>query len=64
MTQAAKFLAEVEAFLDRSKMSATAFGKGAVNDPNFVGDIRDGRLPSLGLVDRVHDFIRSQDVAA
>lgn len=64
MTHAQAFLAEVEAFLERSGMSATAFGKTALNDPNFVGDLRSGRMPSLGLVDRVHDFIRSQEASA
>lgn len=61
MTQAEAFLAEIEAFLNRTKMTATAFGRAAVNDPNFVGDLRTkGRKPNLGLVDRVHDFMRRQ----
>ncbi len=64
MTQAEIFLAEIDAFLDRSKMSATAFGRGAVNDPNFVRDLRAGRMPNLGLVERVHQFIRSQEASA
>jgi hypothetical protein len=64
MTHAEAFLTEVEAFLARSGMSATAFGRTALNDPNFVGDLRSGRMPSLGLVDRVHDFIRSQEASA
>lgn len=55
------FLAEVEAFLARTKMSASAFGHGAVNDPNFVGDLRKGRMPSLRLADEVHQFMRSHD---
>ncbi|HXJ59410.1 MAG TPA: hypothetical protein VNU68_22430 [Verrucomicrobiae bacterium] len=45
-------------------MTASAFGKAAVNDPNFVGDLRTGRKPNLGLVDRVHEFIKSQEEAA
>ncbi len=64
MTHAEAFLAEIEAFLKRSGMSASAFGKSALNDPNFVGDLRDGRMPSLGLVDRVHEFIRAQEASA
>lgn len=40
-------------------MSATAFGRQALNDPNFVHDVRVGRLPNLGLVGRVQTFIRS-----
>ncbi len=64
MTQAEKFLADIEAFLDRSKMSATSFGKACLNDTNFVGDLRSGRQPSLGLVDRVNAFIQSQEASA
>jgi hypothetical protein len=51
------FLNEIEAFLERSGMTPSAFGKGAVQDPNFVGDLRAGRSPSLGLVERVYLFI-------
>lgn len=59
MTQAEAFLAEVEAYIDRTKITATAFGRAAVNDPNFVSDLRTGRKPNLGLVDRVHAFMRA-----
>ena len=62
MTQAEAFLDEIDRFLDRSKMTATAFGRAAVNDPNFVGDLRNkGRKPNLGLVDRVHAFMREHE---
>lgn len=64
MTHAEKFLAEIDAFLERTGTSATAFGKGAVNDPNLVGDLRAGRMPNLGLVERVHAFMRSQEANA
>lgn len=64
MTYAEKFLSEVDAFIADSGMTATAFGRAAVNDPNFVGDLRKGRKPNLGLVDRVHDFIKSQQESA
>lgn len=60
MTQAEAFLAEIDGFLSRTQMSATAFGRAAVNDPNFVGDLRNGRKPNLGVVDRVHTFMRAQ----
>lgn len=63
-TSAQSFLSDIEAFLERTKMTASAFGRAAVNDPNFVGDLRGGRMPNLGLVDRVHQFIQSQGEAA
>lgn len=62
MTQAEAFLAEIDQFLASSQMTATAFGRAAVNDPNFVGDLRKGRNPNLGLVDRVYDFMRRQSM--
>lgn len=61
MRMVAEFLADIDTFLARSGMSATAFGKVAVGDPNFVNDVRTGRAPSLRLVERVYEFIRSHD---
>lgn len=61
MTHAERFLADIEAFLIRSGMTATAFGTAALNDPSFVPDLRNGRKPNLGLVDRVHTFIEAHD---
>lgn len=64
MSSADAFLSEIDAFLERSRMTATAFGKAAVNDPSFVPDLRAGRKPNLGLVDRVYEFIKSQEANA
>lgn len=58
MLTAKSFLAQIEAFLERTEMSATAFGVEAVRDPNFVADLRAGRMPSLRLVERVDEFMR------
>ena len=60
LTTAQKFVADVEAFLKASSMSATAFGIEALKDPSFVRDLRKGRKPGLDIVDRVHAFIRSK----
>lgn len=60
MSHAETFLAEVDSFLSRSGMSPSAFGREAINDPNFVSDLKKGRMPSLGLVDRIHDFMRER----
>ena len=38
-------------------MSDTAFGRAAVGDPNFVADVRGGRMPGLRLVGRVSNYI-------
>jgi 2,4-dienoyl-CoA reductase-like NADH-dependent reductase (Old Yellow Enzyme family) len=60
MLTAEKFLSEIDAFLKRSGMSATAFGREALNDPSFVHDLRNGRKPNLGVVSRVGDFMRNR----
>lgn len=52
--------AEVEDYLDRYGMKPTAFGKAAVGDPNFVFDLRAGREPRTGTVDRVRAFMTIQ----
>lgn len=62
-TPAEIFLDEIDGFLTRTGMSASAFGRSALNDPNFVGDLREGRMPNLGLVGRVHEFIRSHEAS-
>lgn len=65
MDPTAQFIAEIDAFLERSGMTPTAFGKTALNDPNFVGDLKnEGRQPTLGVVGRVQQFIRNQDAEA
>lgn len=60
----AALLDEVGAFRTLKGLSASAFGRVAVNDPNFVGDLLNGRLPSLAMIDRVRDFMRSQEADA
>jgi hypothetical protein len=59
MIQRETFLANIEAFLRESGMSATFFGKAAVSDPNFVGDVRRGRKVHLDLVDQVDAYIKA-----
>lgn len=66
MMTAAEFASEIESFLAASGLSASQFGKQAVGDPNFVGDLRRGRSPSLRTVSRVQAFMekhRQPDVA-
>lgn len=52
-----QFLSDVEDFLEKSGMTPSAFGADAVNDPNFVTDLREGRSCSLRTVSRVRSFI-------
>jgi predicted transcriptional regulator len=61
MSQLEAFRNEVEAFLARSKMSPTQFGKDALGDPSFVFNLRGSRSPNLATVDKVLGFIRSKE---
>ncbi|TXL70128.1 hypothetical protein FHP25_36000 [Vineibacter terrae] len=53
----AEFRACVEAHLQSSGESATAFGRRALNDPGFVFDLRRGRDTTLSVVERVQQAI-------
>lgn len=48
---------EIDAFLGRSGMSASAFGSAAVGDPAFVHEVRKGRTVRARTRDRVTAFI-------
>jgi hypothetical protein len=53
------FAAEIEAFLMGQGMDPATFGRRALNDPNFVFDVRSrGRCPNLRTIDRVREFMR------
>jgi phosphopantothenoylcysteine decarboxylase/phosphopantothenate--cysteine ligase len=56
------FRAEIEAFLERTGISPTRFGREAVGDPRFVFDLREkGRAPSARLMDAVTAFMARND---
>jgi hypothetical protein len=59
MTPSETFRQKIETFLSRTEMPPTSFGREAVGDGNFVSDLRDGRMPSLRLVERVENYIKS-----
>lgn len=54
------FLDEVEAFLTANGVTPTAFGAEAMNDPQFVFDLREGRAVRLTTVDRVRAYMRDR----
>jgi hypothetical protein len=64
MSRSQQFLDDIETFLAVTGISATALGMRAVNDPAFVGDVRAGRSVSLGLVDKVYEFMKSERESA
>jgi len=59
-----QFISRVSAFLGRSGLSPTAFGKTALGDPNLMRQIGGGRSPSLRTADRILAFIAEQDGAS
>ena len=50
-------LREIERFLRDTGMPWTKFGRLAVHDPRFVGDLRNGREPRPVVEDRVKSFM-------
>jgi hypothetical protein len=58
-SSAVAFLSEIEAFLARAGVAPSTFGRAAVGDPNFVRELREGRAPSLRLVDRARACMRA-----
>jgi sulfate adenylyltransferase subunit 2 len=51
------FLSDIERHLSAKSMEASAFGKQALGDPNFVFDLRKGRSPSARTMDKVRSFM-------
>lgn len=49
--------ADIDMFLSRTGMAASRLGKEALGDPNFVSDLRAGRVPGLLLIDKVRAFM-------
>lgn len=51
-------LDEVEAYLSQSQVSATEFGRDAVNDGSFVTGLRAGRETRRKTASRVRQYMR------
>ena len=56
-TLAQSFLIQIEQFLKDKSLEASAFGKQALGDPNFVFDLRKGRSPSTRTLEKVRAFM-------
>jgi 2,4-dienoyl-CoA reductase-like NADH-dependent reductase (Old Yellow Enzyme family) len=52
-----ELLDQIEAYLARTGMRASTFGRAAVADPRFVQDLREGRQPRQQTRRRINDFI-------
>lgn len=47
----------IASFVEAHKITERRFGEEALNDKNFVADLRVGRSPSMNTVDRVQRFM-------
>ncbi len=50
-------LRKIEKFLSETGMPWTKFGRLAVRDPRFVGDLRNGREPGKTVTQKVEHFM-------
>ena len=50
-------LEDIEAFLAASKMAESTFGRGAVNDGNFMAQFRNGRRVWPETESRIREFM-------
>jgi homoserine dehydrogenase len=55
-----RFRQEVDAYIAEAKLTPTAFGRVAINDPNFVFNLRTGREPRRDTIARVRSFMRGE----
>jgi 5-formyltetrahydrofolate cyclo-ligase len=51
-------LQEIERFLDRSELSASAFGQEVMGDRHLVRRLRDGKTVTLPTADKIRGFIK------
>lgn len=54
-------LSEIEAFLENSGMTPTAFGQRALNDPTLVHELRQGRECKRATRARIMEFIHAEN---
>jgi hypothetical protein len=57
MSSADALLQEIEDFLQRSGMTPTQFGQGAMNNSSFVRQLRSGSGVTLRTLDKVRAFM-------
>jgi len=55
-------LRQIERFLRDHQMPWTKFGRLAANDPRFVGDLRNGRMPGERVSSRVEHFMNTYNL--
>lgn len=54
------FVEEIEAFMKETGCTPTKIGRGIERpDPGIIQSLREGRIPGLDLVDRIHAFMHA-----
>lgn len=51
---------EIDAYCERHSLTATAFGSMAMNDPNFVADLRAGRELRRATEQEIREFLTGE----
>ena len=60
MTITEQFRQEIENYLSTTGLDPTKFGRAAMNDPNFVFDLREKRSPTAATMDKVRLWMSAQ----
>ena len=56
-----ELLEQIEAYLVRTQVPPSTFGRKAVGDPRFVEDLRFGRRPRRKTEEKVRHYLRGLD---
>ncbi|WP_425230246.1 hypothetical protein [Sphingomonas sp.] len=57
----AEVVALIDSFLARHRMAPSRLGRDALGEPQFVGQVREGRVPGLSTLTKLSDFMRERD---
>jgi len=57
MVTAEQFISKIDSYLQSHKVSASAFGRAAIGDPNLVSDLKAGRMPNLRTLNRITEYM-------
>lgn len=52
---------QIDSFLSRHDMAPSRLGRDALGEPQFVSEVRKGRLPGLSTLSKLLDFMRDRD---
>lgn len=62
MDDLTRFVNDVDAYLQASQLTPTAFGSKAAGDPNFVFELKNGREPRRSTIAKVREFMSREPV--